>query len=104
MRPQALHPGAIQGEEGIKFCHLATLLQAADSSSPSSAVDPASRLMAGLGISGGGQQTEGNNGDLEDNGETTEDEAGMAARIRAEEQARMKVRLHVFEIPAINLL
>ena len=23
----ALHPGAIQGKEGIKFCHLATLLQ-----------------------------------------------------------------------------
>ena len=26
MRPHALHPGAIQGKEGIKFCHLATLL------------------------------------------------------------------------------
>merc|ERR1712024_217633 len=25
-RPHALHPGAIQGKEGIKFCHLATLL------------------------------------------------------------------------------
>ena len=25
MRPHALHPGAIQGKEGIKFCHLATL-------------------------------------------------------------------------------
>ena len=24
-RPHALHPGAIQGKEGIKFCHLATL-------------------------------------------------------------------------------
>ena len=23
--PHALHPGAIQGKEGIKFCHLATL-------------------------------------------------------------------------------
>ena len=28
MRPHALHPGAIQGKEGIKFCHLATLAQA----------------------------------------------------------------------------
>ena len=27
-RPHALHPGAIQGKEGIKFCHLATLLPA----------------------------------------------------------------------------
>ena len=27
MRPHALHPGAIQGKEGIKFCHLATLIQ-----------------------------------------------------------------------------
>ena len=27
LRPQALHPGAIQGKEGIKFCHLATLRQ-----------------------------------------------------------------------------
>ena len=26
MRPHALHPGAIQGKEGIKFCHLVTLL------------------------------------------------------------------------------
>ena len=26
MRPHALHPGAIQGKEGIRFCHLATLL------------------------------------------------------------------------------
>ena len=26
LRPHALHPGAIQGKEGIKFCHLATLL------------------------------------------------------------------------------
>ena len=25
--PPALHPGAIQGKEGIKFCHLATLLR-----------------------------------------------------------------------------
>ena len=25
MCPHALHPGAIQGKEGIKFCHLATL-------------------------------------------------------------------------------
>ena len=25
--PQALHPGAIQGKEGIKFCRLATLVQ-----------------------------------------------------------------------------
>ena len=25
MRPHALHPGAIQGKVGIKFCHLATL-------------------------------------------------------------------------------
>ena len=25
MRPHALHPGLIQGKEGIKFCHLATL-------------------------------------------------------------------------------
>ena len=24
LRPHALHPGAIQGKEGIKFCHLAT--------------------------------------------------------------------------------
>ena len=24
--PHALHPGAIQGKEGIKFCHLATLI------------------------------------------------------------------------------
>ena len=26
LRPHSLHPGAIQGKEGIKFCHLATLL------------------------------------------------------------------------------
>ena len=26
MRPHTLHPNAIQGKEGIKFCHLATLL------------------------------------------------------------------------------
>ena len=25
--PHALHPGAIQGKEGIKFCHLATLIR-----------------------------------------------------------------------------
>ena len=25
LRPPALHPGKIQGKEGIKFCHLATL-------------------------------------------------------------------------------
>ena len=25
--PRPLHPGAIQGKEGIKFCHLATLAQ-----------------------------------------------------------------------------
>ena len=25
LHPRALHPGAIQGKEGIKFCHLATL-------------------------------------------------------------------------------
>ena len=24
--PHALHPGAIQGKEGIKFCHLATMV------------------------------------------------------------------------------
>ena len=24
LRPHSLHPGAIQGKEGIKFCHLAT--------------------------------------------------------------------------------
>ena len=28
LRPHTLHPGAIQGKEGIKFCHLATLVQA----------------------------------------------------------------------------
>ena len=27
VRPHALHPGAIQGKEGIKFCHLATLVE-----------------------------------------------------------------------------
>ena len=27
LRPQAFNPGAIQGKEGIKFCHLATLLE-----------------------------------------------------------------------------
>ena len=27
LRPHALHPGAIQGKEGIKFCHFATLWQ-----------------------------------------------------------------------------
>ena len=27
LRPHALHPGAIQGKEGIKFCHLATLVE-----------------------------------------------------------------------------
>ena len=26
LRPHALHPGAIQGKEGIKICHLATLI------------------------------------------------------------------------------
>ena len=25
LRPHTLHPGAIQGKEGIKFCHLATM-------------------------------------------------------------------------------
>ena len=25
LRPHALHPGAIQGKEGIQFCHLATM-------------------------------------------------------------------------------
>ena len=55
-----------------------------------STVDPTSRLMAGLGISGQ-TASEGNGHDAEDNGE--EDEAGMAARIRAEEQARMKARM-----------
>ena len=25
LHPHALHPGAIQGEEGIKFCHLAII-------------------------------------------------------------------------------
>ena len=25
LRPHTLHPGAIQGKEGVKFCHLATL-------------------------------------------------------------------------------
>ena len=29
MRPHTLHPGAIQGKEGIKFCHLATLVKVA---------------------------------------------------------------------------
>ena len=29
--PHALHPGAIQGKEGIKFCHLATSAAAPDS-------------------------------------------------------------------------
>merc|ERR1719188_857574 len=52
------------------------------------AADSASRLMAGLGIAGA---AEGNN--HEDDGEDYEDEAGMAARIRAEEQARMKARM-----------
>ena len=28
LRPHALHPGAIQGKEGIKFCHLATMFRA----------------------------------------------------------------------------
>ena len=27
LRPHALHPGAIQGKEGIKFCHLATMCE-----------------------------------------------------------------------------
>ena len=27
LRPHALRPGAIQGKEGIKFCHLATLVE-----------------------------------------------------------------------------
>ena len=38
MRPHALHPGAIQGKEGIKFCHLATLAQVLLKSSFYSAV------------------------------------------------------------------
>ena len=25
LRPHALHPGAIQGKEGVKFCYLATV-------------------------------------------------------------------------------
>ena len=29
LRPHALHPGGIQGKEGIKFCHLATPITAA---------------------------------------------------------------------------
>ena len=32
LRPQAIHPGAIQGKEGIKFCHLATLIPGAPGS------------------------------------------------------------------------
>ena len=32
--PPALHPGAIQGKEGIKFCYLATLLTESSLSSP----------------------------------------------------------------------
>ena len=28
LRPHGPHPGAIQGKEGIKFCHLATLVAA----------------------------------------------------------------------------
>ena len=27
MAPHALHPGAIQGKEGIKFCHLAIMCE-----------------------------------------------------------------------------
>ena len=33
MCPHALHPGAIQGKEGIKFCHLATLNEVSDNGS-----------------------------------------------------------------------
>ena len=34
--PQALHPGAIQGKEGIQFCHLATLQASLPPSMPTS--------------------------------------------------------------------
>ena len=40
MRPHALHPGAIQGKEGIKFCHLATLFRIVLSLPPCSYVIP----------------------------------------------------------------
>ena len=39
MRPLALYPGAIQGKEGIKFCHLATLQVQSLSEETSSADD-----------------------------------------------------------------
>ena len=44
LRPHALHPGAVQGKEGINFCHLATLQP-----------QPSSTLLNGgiLGGSGG---------------------------------------------------
>ena len=32
--PHALHPGAIRGKEGIKFCHLATLVAGSDRGLP----------------------------------------------------------------------
>ena len=34
LRPHALHPGAIQGKEGIKFCHLATLAAGVGAGAP----------------------------------------------------------------------
>ena len=34
MRPHALQPGAIQGKEGIKFCHLATSLRCRPEGAP----------------------------------------------------------------------
>ena len=34
MRPHALHPGAIQGKEWIKFCHLATHACGQDADGP----------------------------------------------------------------------
>ena len=43
-RPHALHPGTIQGKEGIKFCHLATLGRLLPTSSLSQKVSPSSKV------------------------------------------------------------
>ena len=61
--PSALHPGAIQGKEGIKFCHLATLQEVGSDGGSNKLVIDTSRdnsVVSG-GISGVGTVDEVDN-------------------------------------------
>jgi len=57
----ALHPGAIQRKEGIKFCHLATLVGRSVASTPDEQVSFSLRKIGGKKIKGreGSGQREG---------------------------------------------